>query len=150
EIPRVKAVADLMAQSAEADVRERSASCPAVNPVGEDALVAAAELARTGQHTTTADPDLEPECRDVLERELLRGELRGAVERARRLGRERLVDARGRETWNVRCDHGLEGLVAHRDVERGERRDGIDAAGAEQDEAGAPGPAELEHVQRAE
>ena len=45
EVARMEAIADLMAEAAEADVVERTAAEVGVEPIGEDALIGAAELA---------------------------------------------------------------------------------------------------------
>ena len=68
------------AQAAEADVFQRTLAQPRVDPVGEDALVGAAELARARQHAAAVDEDGEPEGLAVFERHRLGGELGRAVE----------------------------------------------------------------------
>src|SRR5262249_58408628 len=67
--------------SVEADIRERAASGPAVDPVREDALIGPAKLSGPRQHATSVDPDREPERAPVFQRQLLRSELRRSVER---------------------------------------------------------------------
>ena len=46
-----------------------------MDPVREDALVRARELARAGQHAAAVDPDRELKRFTVLQRDALRGQL---------------------------------------------------------------------------
>src|SRR5262249_56191759 len=88
---RVETVPPLIALSAKAGVTQRPATKPAVDPIGEDALVGPPKLAGPREDTAPIDPHREVISFPVLERELLAGKLRGAVERHRRGGREILA-----------------------------------------------------------
>ena len=89
----MEAVADLVAEAVEADVFQRAAFAPGVDPESEDALVGLAELAGAGHHAAAVDPDREIEGQAVFEGESLGGELGGAVEGNWRGGGEGFGDA---------------------------------------------------------
>jgi hypothetical protein len=115
EVARVEAVADLVAVAAEADVFERATAEVGVEPVGEDALVGAAELAGAGEDAAAVDEDGEVEGLAVFEGEGFAGEFGGAVERDGGGGGEGLGDAGGGEAGG----RGEDG-----DGERGRRGEG--------------------------
>ncbi len=83
QVARVQAVAHLVAVAAEAEILEWTPPQPAVDPVGEDALVGAAELPRAREHAAAVDEHREAEHPAVFERQRLGGELGRAVERDR-------------------------------------------------------------------
>ena len=149
EVARVQAVAHLVALAPEADVPERPPAQVAVDPVGEDALVRPAELARAREDAAPVDEDGQPEGLAVFQGEGLARELRRAVERDGRRGRERLRDPRGPTPAGRRPPSGRKAPV--RDVHRsaGQGRDAVDPARAQEDEAGAVALAVLEQVDRA-
>ena len=92
--------------------RSGTAPQPAVDPVGEDALVGPAELSGAGEHAAAVDPDGEAEGVAVLERELLARELGRAVERDGRRGRELSATPVGGHARRQRARRvGLEGPV---------------------------------------
>ena len=80
EVAWVEAIADLMAVSAEADVFERALAEVGVEPIGEDALVSATELAGTGKDAAAVDKHRKIKGRAVFEGEGFAGEFGGAVE----------------------------------------------------------------------
>src|SRR5437762_207943 len=83
----------LGAVAAETKVLARTLPEPRVGPVGEDALVGAAELAGAGQHATAVDEHRKAERLAVFQRHGLGGELGRAIERDRRQGGEGFVEA---------------------------------------------------------
>lgn len=89
----MEAVADLVSVTAEADVFERALAEMGVEPVGEDALVSAAELSGAGEHAAAVDKDRKSEGLAVFEGEGFAGEFGGAVERDRGGGGKFLGDA---------------------------------------------------------
>ena len=158
EIARVEAVADLVAVAAEADIFERAAAQVGVEPVGEDALVGAAELAGTGEDPAAVHEDGKAEGFAVFEGEGFAGEFGGTVKGDGGGGGECLVDAGGaeadrkrrrRDRERARGRDRTEGVGVGLYGERGERRDRVDATGAEENETGAVGFAVFEEVDRA-
>ena len=93
DVRRMQAVAHLVTLAAEPDVAQRTPTQPAVDPIGEDALIGAAELAGAGEHAAPVHPDGETEGRAVFERQLLARQLGRAVQRNRWRRGERFVDA---------------------------------------------------------
>jgi hypothetical protein len=133
----MQAVAHLVALSVETDVAQGAAAQGAVEPVGEDALVGAPELAGAGEDSAAVYIYGEVEGFAVFERECFGGEFGGAVERDGREGGESFGDSsRGYSEEERGVDGGAAGAVVGFDGERGKRGDGIDAAGAEEDKAG--------------
>ena len=98
----METIADLMPVATEADVAERALAEVGVEPVGEDALVGAAELAGTGEDTAAVDEDGEVERGAVFEGEGFAGEFGGAVEGDRGGGGKLLGDAGGCEAGRER------------------------------------------------
>ena len=81
EVAGMETIADLMPVATEADVAERALAEVGVQPVGEDALVGAAELTGPSEDAAAVDEDGEVECCAVFEGEGFAGEFGGAVER---------------------------------------------------------------------
>src|SRR5262249_8935104 len=134
EVARVETVAHLMAVATEADVRERPATAPGVDPEREDPLVRPPELPGAGEDAAAIDPDREPERLAVLEREDLGRALRAAVERQRRLDAEGFAHARvAQSSREVLVASEPKRGAARLDSHVGERRDRVNAARAEQD-----------------
>ncbi len=151
EVARVEAIADLVAVATEADVAERALAEVGVQPVGEDALIGAAELAGPSEDAAAVDEDGEVERGAVFEGEGFAGEFGGAVEGDGGGGGKFLGDAGGADAAGEtgRGGDGAEGVLVDFDGECGEGRDRVDAARGEQNKTGAVGLAELEHVDRA-
>lgn len=150
EILGVEDVADLEAVAAEAEVAKGSALAPGVDPVGDDALIGAAELAGSGEDAAAVDPDVEAKGGVVLEGELLGAEFAGAVEGEGRLGGEGFRDAGvGDPVWGGSRVHA-EAEVVFPERDAAEIVDAVNAGGAEHEEAGAASAAELEHVEGAD
>ena len=150
EVVDVQQVAHLLAAAAVADVGQRPLLHVREQPVREHALVDLAHLPRPGDHAEAVDRRGHAERVGVLGEQQLGGELRGAVERARSRQREVLGDpVLGRARHRLL---GLERearlLLAQREPQL--RRDGIDAAGGEEDDVGAVAARELEAVVRAD
>jgi hypothetical protein len=151
EVRRVQAVAHLVPGAAEADVAQRAPAQVRVDPVRVDALRRVPELPGAGEHAAPVHPDGEPERVVVLESERLRGELRRAVQGDRGRRGELLTDAALPEPdGQRRIERGAECRVVHLDRQRGQRRDRVDAARAQQHEPRRARLAVLEHVHRAE
>ena len=72
DIARMEAIADLVPGAVEADVFERAAAGPGVDPVAEDALVGLAELAGAGEDSAAIDANGEIEGEAVFEGEQAR------------------------------------------------------------------------------
>src|ERR1035438_7636774 len=97
----MQAIAHLATRAVEADVPQRPLPAPGVNPVGEDALVNLAKLARARQHTAAKDGHRQIKTLSILAGKEFRGAFGGAIERQRWLGRESLrhpVRAEARDT----------------------------------------------------
>ena len=121
---------------------ERPPRAAGVDPEGEDALVGLAELSGAGQHAAAVDPDREIRrsrrtpgpalpmpawcCRRARAGARCERFSADALRRKARLGRSAPNPARRHR-------------LATSSGNVGQRRDGVDAAGAEQDEAGAHG-----------
>lgn len=147
----MQAVADLITISAETDVLERTTAQITIEPIGENALVGATELAGTGKYAAAVNEDRQVERLAVFERKGLGGEFCCAVERNGSLGAEGFVNAgSGKAVREFRAAGGLEGVGDWLNREVGQRWDRIDAARAEQDESGAVLLAVFEHVDRAD
>ena len=95
QITRMQAVADLMTLTAEAEIFQRAAAQPRVDPIGKDALVRPAELAGAGEDAAAVDEHREIEGLAVFECERLGGELGRAVEGEWRGSGETLIQAGG-------------------------------------------------------
>ncbi len=99
--------------------RKRPLLHPAVDPVREDALVRAPELARSREHPAAVDPHGEPEGGAVLEGDRLARELRRPVQRERGLRREALAHPLGAEALGRRLRRvRLEGPIDLADAQR--------------------------------
>lgn len=148
QVAWVEAVADLMPFSIEADVAEWSPAEMAVDPVGEDALVRAAELARAGHDAAAVDENREAKCLPVFQREHFAGEFRGSVEGDGWLRGKSFVHSRRGETGRpcLGGKIGHEGVVLDLHGKIREGWDRINSAGAEQDKGGLAGFAEFEQV----
>ena len=57
EVARMEAISHLVTKAAEADVVEGTAAEVGIEPIGEDALIGAAELAGTGEHAAAVYKD---------------------------------------------------------------------------------------------
>lgn len=149
EVLRVKGVSDLQAVTAEAEVAQGAFFTPGVDPVGDDALIRAAELAGAGEDAATVDPDREPESGVVFEGQLLRAELAGAIQRERCLGGKGFGEA---HVGNARVIGGPihpEALTIRDEGDVPEGLDAVNARGAEHEEAGVSRSAEFKHVEGA-
>ena len=137
----MQAVADLMTLTAESEVFQRTAPQPGVDPEGEDPLVGPPKLAGASENAAAIDENRETERFAVFEGERLGGELGRAVEGKRSSGGKTLLQATGgnaRRERLARIRH--ERMLSDHHGQRSQRGDRVDAAGAEQDEAG---PAQL-------
>ena len=119
-----------------------------LDPVREDALIGAAELPGAGQHAAAIDPTGKSKSSPYSSASCFAGQLGGAVERDRRGGRERLVDARGvRPAGRPGADRRARTRRRRpRSGSARKRRDGVDAAGARACTSPRDAPAVLEHV----
>jgi len=147
QIARVKCIPRLMPGAIESDVAKRPAPQMRVYPIREDALVRRAELPGAGEHPAASDPHREIERLAIFERHDLRRQLGRAVERNRRGGGELLPDPVLRQSarqWRRRVDG--KGPVVHPQGDGGQRGNRVNAAAAEQHEAGLVLPAVFEYV----
>ena len=136
-----------MTVPAEADVFERSPVQPGIEPVGENTLIGAAELASTGEHTTAIDPHREAEGLPILQCKRLAGELGRAVKGDGRSGGEFLGDTSpAHARWQIAGGGRSKGISYHLDGQSCERRDRVDPTGAQEDKTGPVLFAVLEHV----
>src|SRR5689334_3808031 len=81
KVASVEAITDLKAGAFEADVLERSARAPGMNPKGENSLINLAELACAGEDAATIDEHWQVEGLSVFQRQKFRCTLGAAVER---------------------------------------------------------------------
>ena len=77
-----------------------------IEPIGEDALISAAELAGTGEHAAAVYKDGEAKRFTVFEGERFAGELGGTIERDGGGGREQFRDAVRAHTRRKRRGRG--------------------------------------------
>ena len=140
----MQTITHLVSGAAEADVFERGAPRPAMDPIAEDTLIRFAELTRAGHHSATIDPHREAESRAVFERDLFAGQLAHSVERYGSRGGKFLGHAV--RTGRRRCFAQDERAILLRHGQGAECGDRIDATRAEQDETGVLAFAEFEQV----
>ena len=159
QVAGMESVADLMPETVETDVFEGAPLTEGVDPVSEDALGGMRKLPGSAHDAAAVDPDGKMAHGSILDGEVLARDFGGSVEGGGRSGGEGLGRADVAESGGK--GGGVYRLVAikarsersrgrvgslHFDVELGKGGDGVDAAGGEQDEAGAVGAAVLEEV----
>jgi hypothetical protein len=93
----MEAVTDLMSPSPEADIFQRTAAGPRMDPEAKDALIGLPKLPCPGKDPTAVDPNGEVKGHTVLERQQFGALLRRSIEGNRWLGGELLCDSSLRE-----------------------------------------------------
>ena len=121
-----------------------------MQPIGEDALLGRAKLSGSCQHPTAVDPDRHLKSGGVLLRQAFRRQLGRAVKRNRSLGAKAFSDA----GQTNRCRPRLpfvesKGRRLRTQWQLRQSRNRIDAAGAQENEAGTRGAAIFQQIDRA-
>src|SRR5437016_9840715 len=81
-------VPHLMAGSFRAGVSHWPTAQMSVDPVRKNSLIRRPELTRSGNHTTTIDPNRKSKRESILQRQRLRAQFGAAIERDRRFSRK--------------------------------------------------------------
>src|SRR5437870_11311536 len=79
----MKTIAHLITVSRKSRIGKGPPTQVGIEPIGKNPLVWPAELTRPGQKATAVDPNRQPESLGVLQRQVLRSQLRATVERKR-------------------------------------------------------------------
>ena len=151
QIIRMKAIPHLMALTAEPEIAQGGAGFPGVEPEGENPLIGAAELARSGQNPAAIDPNGQGKAVAVFESQCFRGDFGGPIEGDWGAGGKGFINPPGAYPGGqIRIRGEGERALMDHNRQMGEGFDGVNPTRTEKDKTRSATPGIFEEIYGAE